>query len=454
MLLADIGSTFTKVCAVDTAKSELLGSAAAPTTVETDVNEGLSAALELLFAKTGALDFAERYACSSAAGGLRMAASGLVPELTAEAARLACLGAGAKLVKLYSYELTAEDVKEIDAIAPDIFLLTGGTDGGNSACIVHNAGMLAASRGSFPILLAGNRSCAAECERLLAGREVYRCDNVMPRFGEIAVSGVQERIRELFLKRIIQAKGLTRVEVLLDGILMPTPSAVLKATELLSSDIGELLAVDLGGATTDVFSMARGTPENDSTILKGLPEPYAKRTVEGDLGMRHCAEGVLEAVGIAEISRLSGLEGERVAALARRAVSEPDFVPQDGEERAFDLALSIAAVGTAVRRHAGRLEQAYTPLGAVFVQTGKSLRGVKTLILTGGAAIHSPDAALLAGSALAGEALSLLPKSLEVLIDSGYTLSATGLLAERYPECALAIMKKELRRYGTAKQTH
>ena len=103
VLLIDFGSTYTKLTAVDVEAESILGTAAAYTTVETDVGEGLNHALAQLEAQTGKLDFGQCYACSSAAGGLRMVASGLVPELTSEAAKLASLGAGAKIVGLYSF---------------------------------------------------------------------------------------------------------------------------------------------------------------------------------------------------------------------------------------------------------------------------------------------------------------------------------------------------------------
>ena len=106
VLLIDFGSTYTKVTAVDVESETLLGTASSYTTVQTDIGEGLQNALDILEQKTGKLNFAERYACSSAAGGLRMITSGLVPELTAEAAKQASLGAGAKVIRVYSYELT------------------------------------------------------------------------------------------------------------------------------------------------------------------------------------------------------------------------------------------------------------------------------------------------------------------------------------------------------------
>ena len=68
--------------------------------------------------------------------------------------------------------------------------------------------------------------------------------------------------------------------------------------------IGELLAVDLGGATTDVYSIASGMPKQLDTVYKGLPEPYAKRTVEGDIGMRYSIHGILEAAGLDRVAQL------------------------------------------------------------------------------------------------------------------------------------------------------
>ena len=133
VLLIDFGSTYTKLTAVDVEGEQILGTAASYTTVQTDINDGLRNGLKLLEEKTGKLDYVETYACSSAAGGLRMVSSGLVPELTSEAAKLASLGAGAKVVGLYSFQMTEEDMEEIQALKPDIFLLVGGTDGGNTA---------------------------------------------------------------------------------------------------------------------------------------------------------------------------------------------------------------------------------------------------------------------------------------------------------------------------------
>jgi uncharacterized protein (TIGR01319 family) len=459
VLLIDFGSTNTKVTAVDPENRRLLGTAAGFTTVETDIGEGLAEALSLLQKETGTLSFIKRFACSSAAGGLRMVASGLVPALTAEAARLAALGAGAKIVGLYSYELTDEDVLEIAALKPDIFLLTGGVDGGNRECILHNAKILSSMNpsGGFPILIAGNRSAAAECERLLSGWQVIRCPNVLPALGKLNIEAAQEQIRRLFLERIIHARGLSRERELISGILMPTPSAVKRALELLSEGtdsekgLGELVAVDLGGATTDVYSVASGVSQTGEVILKGIPEPYSKRTVEGDIGMRYSAGGVLEAAGVLRLSGLSGLDPSVIEQRVPYLAAHPEAIPATPEDERLDYALAAGAVETAVERHAGSLEEVFTPTGPVFVQTGKDLRGVRRLILTGGAVIHNSRAQEIAGHAGYRPETpgSLRPVPEELYIDRSYILAAMGLLAETLPHAALSIMKKEIQSYGT-----
>ncbi len=460
VLLIDFGSTYTKLTAVDVEAEEILGTAAAYTTVQTDINDGLAKGLELLEEKTGKLTFDSCYACSSAAGGLRMVTSGLVPELTGEAAKLASLGAGAKVVGVYAFELTEDDLQEICASKPDIFLLVGGTDGGNTACILHNAKMLATLPPEFPIVIAGNRSAAKECERILENHEVYVCPNVMPRFGVLQIEETQKQIREIFLNRIIQAKGLSKAAELLSDIMMPTPSAVLQAMELLAQGyedelgIGELVAVDVGGATTDVYSIADGMPEHMNTVYKGLPEPYAKRTVEGDIGMRYSAQGIVDVAGIQRICELSHLTEDRATALIEEMKKNTDRVPNgDKELEDLDFALASCAIEEAVGRHAGTIAETYTMMGQTFVQEGKNLTQVKQVVVTGGSLIHTKRTAEIARHALYSQKnpASLKPKNADVWVDRRYILAAMGLLSSYYPKAALRIMKKELEYHGYSK---
>lgn len=457
VLLIDFGSTYTKLTAVDVDAEVILGTAASYTTVQTDINDGLNEGLRLLEEKTGKIEYAECFACSSAAGGLRMVTSGLVPELTSEAAKLASLGAGAKVIGLYSFQLTEDDVDEIREIAPDIFLLVGGTDGGNTECILHNAKMLAGMQPKFPIVVAGNRTAARQCKRILEGCEVYVCPNVMPKFGALNIEPTQKQIRDIFLNRIVLAKGLSKVNDLLDDILMPTPSAVLQAMELLAkgcegeSGIGDLVAVDVGGATTDIYSMADGMPREMNTVFKGLPEPFSKRTVEGDIGMRYSIKGIVEAVGVERVASLSGLSAQRVEELVDYLRNNTERLPDgDPELEALDHALASMAVETAVARHSGTMEEAYTLMGLTYVQEGKNLTHVRQIVVTGGSLIHTKDTVKIARHALYSPAqpMSLRPKEADIWVDRKYILAAMGLLSSHYPQTALRIMKKELEKNG------
>ena len=457
ILLIDFGSTYTKLTAVDVESEQILGTAASFTTIETDINDGLSNGMKILEEKLGKLEFEACYACSSAAGGLRMVTSGLVPELTGEAAKLASLGAGAKVVGIYAFQLTEDDVEDIAKLKPDIFLLVGGTDGGNTECIIHNAKMIAGMKPDFPIVIAGNRNAARECERILADFETHICPNVMPKFGKLEIEPTQKKIREIFLNRIIQAKGLSRAAELLSDIMMPTPAAVLQAMELLAKGtenehgIGDLVAVDVGGATTDVYSIADGMPEHMNTVYKGLPEPYAKRTVEGDIGMRYSIQGIVDVATPRRIAALSGLSEERSLELVEYLKQNKDKTPDGDEELiALDYALASSAIEEAVRRHAGSIYETYTMMGQTFVQEGKNLTKVKEIVVTGGSLIHTEKTEEIASHALFSptQPESLRPRMANVWVDRSYILAAMGLLSSYYPDVALRIMKKELEYHG------
>ena len=313
--------------------------------------------------------------------------------------------------------------------------------------------MIASISPAFPIIIAGNRTAARECERILSGCEVYVCPNVMPKFGVLNIEPTQKKIREIFLGRIVEAKGLKRATESLSDIMMPTPSAVLAATELLAKGhdgelgIGDLIAVDVGGATTDIYSIADGMPEHMNTVYKGLPEPYAKRTVEGDIGMRYSVRGIIDTAGIERVAALSGLSVERVSELVDEILADKERVPNgDRELEALDFALASLAIEEAVTRHAGTVYETYTMMGQTFVQEGKNLTRVKKIVVTGGSLIHTARTNEIAASALYSPSHpeSLRPKEAEILVDRKYILAAMGLLSTYYPKTALRIMKKEL----------
>ena len=452
-LLIDFGSTYTKVRAIDIERRSVLGAGQGPSTVTSDIAIGLQAALADLVHRIGTLpQFKYRLASSSAAGGLRMVTIGLVRELTAEAARQAALGAGARLVGTFAYRLTAGDLARITALAPDILLLAGGTDGGNAEVILHNARALAQSALACPVVYAGNRAAGDEAISLLAAKTLIMTDNVMPEFNVLNIEPARAAIRQVFIERIVHAKGIDRAQAMLDHVLMPTPAAVLEGARLIAdgcagaSGLGELLVVDPGGATTDVHSVASGAPATPGVIPRGLPEPRVKRSVEGDLGMRHNAATIVEVAGLDNIAHDCGLPRQRVCALIEQFTGNVEHLPAGDDEARLDCALARAAVRIAVRRHCGSAETVYTVNGPATVQQGKDLSTVQTIIGTGGALVHARDPRAVLAMALADSAdpASLRPRAPRLLVDDAYLLYACGLLGAVEPAAALELALKHL----------
>lgn len=455
-LLIDFGSTYTKLTAVDIESEEIIATAKDITTIENDIMIGFDNAFGKLQQqlKGKEVNFVKKLACSSAAGGLKMVAIGLVPELTAEAAKRAALGAGARVLNVYSYDLTSKEIEEIKNSKLDIILLAGGTDGGNKDCIIHNAKVIAESGIKLPIVVAGNKVAADIVEKILSDADMfYRItDNVMPKLNVLNVEPAREEIRKIFMEKIVEAKGMKKAENYTSGILMPTPAAVLKAARVLSQGtdkeegVGDLVVVDIGGATTDVHSLADGEPSKPGVTLRGLQEPFAKRTVEGDLGMRYSAVALWEAATTRKMQKYLNDKTIDVEANCRYRVENIRMVPKTEEETKFDEAMAKAATELALERHVGVLETLYTPCGVIYSQEGKDLLDVKYLIGTGGVLVHSENPISILKAGIFGETnpTYLKPQNPECLIDKTYILSAMGLLAEDHPNMAVRIMKKYL----------
>jgi uncharacterized protein (TIGR01319 family) len=456
-LLIDFGSTYTKLVIVDLAKEEIVAQAEAVTTTNTDITIGLKKALYRLPNGLGqeAQTFPHKLACSSAAGGLQVVAIGLVPELTAEAAKRAALGAGARVLAVYTHHLTLHELHEIVELAPDMILLAGGTDGGDQRVILHNARILARSTLPAPIVVAGNKDAAEEVEAILqqGGKDVRVTENVMPGLRQINVHPARRAVRKLFTERIVEAKGFKAAEAYVERILMPTPAAVMRAARLLAEatdeeeGLGELMVVDVGGATTDVHSIAAGEPRDRTVIQQGLPEPYAKRTVEGDLGLRVSAVSLLEAVGQQRLQQQIGLEGNlNLYDIIQALAEDVGQVPHNTEERSIDEGMARVAVELGVARHVGTLRELYLPTGHCFTQEGKDLTRIGHLIGTGGIFSHTTRTREILATALFDPANPFLlkPRAPRLWVDRRYILWAMGLLAEVSPQAALHLMREHL----------
>ena len=454
VLLIDFGSTYTKITAVDVEREVVIGTAHGITTVETDIMDGLNQALDELFAVTGKLGFAKVLGCSSAAGGLKMVAIGLVLELTVEAAKRAALGAGAKIMGVYGNELSEYEIEEIAALKPEIILLAGGTDGGNKEVIIHNAKMLTTLGIDVPIIVAGNKSVTPQVVRILSATmtEVVHSENVMPKLNELNIEPARAAIRDVFLRRIVEAKGLNKANKFVNRMVMPTPAAVLKAAELLSkgteyeSGLGDLMVIDIGGATTDVYSIAKGDPNKTNVALKGLPEPFGKRTVEGDLGMRYSATALFKAAGAKMIADFAGATESDVESYMKKVEENVEYLPHSDIESKVEIAMGRACTRLATERHVGQLETVFTLMGDAFVQTGKDLTAVKIVVGTGGVIVnHKEPESILKGTAYDISTPQMLkPESPNFWIDEKYIMASMGLLGEEYPEVAIRMMKKNI----------
>ncbi len=453
-LLVDFGSTYTKLTAVDIEKETIVGTSRAMTTVKTDVLEGFNEALQDLenaYPDMGEITVVS--ACSSAAGGLKMAAIGLVEELTVEAAKRACLGAGALVNHVFSHHLTRKEVRQLKAADIDIILLAGGTDGGNTECIVHNAKRLRDAKLGVPIIVAGNKDAADEIEEIFEGSdtEYYIVSNVMPKLKQLDVVEAKNVIRQIFIDKIIEAKGIKKAEEKTGAIIMPTPEAVLQAAELLAKGhedeegFGELMVIDVGGATTDVHTIGKGFPKRSEVILKGLQEPFAKRNVEGDLGMRYSANALVSLVSPFEFKKYYTYEND-IEESAKKRYEHVEYMPDTDAEKAFDTALAKICCDYSVSRHVGHVEVVYTPLGNMYYQTGKDLTDIQYVIGTGGVLINHENAKeiLQEVNQKSDKKLELRPTDPTILIDRKYILAAMGLLGQKHPGLALKLMKEHL----------
>jgi uncharacterized protein (TIGR01319 family) len=233
---------------------------------------------------------------------------------------------------------------------------------------------------------------------------------------------------------------------------MPTPEAVLNAAKLLAKGFadqdgyGELLVIDVGGATTDVHTIGEGFPKRSEVIFKGLQEPFAKRTVEGDLGMRYSANALLSLVSPYEFKQYYKSETNDIEASAKKRHDNVEYLPDTDEEKEFDKALARICCDVSMSRHVGHVEVVYTPLGNMYYQTGKDLTDVKYVIGTGGVLINNDDAKeiLREVNQKSNKKLELRPTDPTFLIDRQYILAAMGLLGQKYPKIALKLMKRHL----------
>jgi len=446
-LAVDFGSTYTKLNLFDLDTPCLLAQSKGKTSIETSILFGFQEAFQSLQQDYPiSLDeISEIKICSSAAGGLEMIVIGLVPELTLDAAQKAALGAGARIIQSFSFFLKEEDIKYLEDIHCDILLLTGGSNGGNEEVVLHNAVKLASSNLSCSFLYSGNEKIQEKVRQIFEERQktCFFSKNIMPNVNQLSVEDCREKIREIFFQNIIQAKGLEALKKTFPCDIIPTPTAVLQFLENMQDCFPSSMLVDIGGATTDIHSVCENTFSEKKCFLEGLEEPFSKRTVEGDLGMRYSSLSVWENFP----KNPDFLEEKewKQSCLFRR--EHPHFIAKEEKEKKIDSHLAKLCVQTAITRHCGSLREGYTVSEKVLFQKGKDFRKLQYLIATGGILVHheNPHEILQAALQQENEKRLLKPQQPVFLLDSYYLAASLGLLSETEPEIAKELVKKYFR---------
>ncbi len=396
----DVGSTWTKAVLVRS-DGGLAGFAEHPTTTD-DVLTGIDAAVRAVRAAgpAGADAEPELLACSSAGGGLRLAAIGSDRLMTTEAAyRVAC-SAGAHVVHVHAGPLETADVRALRGARPAVVLLMGGSDGDDPADLLHNAARLASARIRYPIVLAGNAAAGDEAAVLLraTGRTVMTCDNVLPRRGEIVPGPARAALAQIYRRHTVGGRGPAVAPRFRRLVRVATSDAVGHgAAELARICGGQVLVVDVGCATTDVHSAAG-------------------RTVEGDLGVRAAAGGVL--IGAQAEGVVDPVEADLLGPTVARMAGETGYVPRDPGSAAEDRRIAALAAVIAVRRHLRAHAASVREIGMVVLSGGVFRRHDPH----GGLAVV--EATLRADPELAG-VLGGVP----VVVDTDFAVAPAGLLA-------------------------
>jgi len=438
----DVGSTFTKGLLVSS-EGELLATAAHRTTVDTDVLDGLDTVLARL-AEAGHVDAVR--VCSSAGGGLRLAVVGHERAISAQAGYRVGLSSGARVVHVASGLLSDEGVTVLAQSRPDIVLLVGGTDGGDQSVLRHNGDVLSRCGPDVAYVVAGNSEATGDvlASFLAAARTATAAQNVIPRIGQLAPSSAREVIRSAFVSHVIGGKGLSKGDRFAGLVSGATPDIVLQAVELLSEQIGDVLVVDVGGATTDVYSVVSDDPAAEFVPTDDVVGQWrAARTVEGDLGMRWSAPGVVDA---ATIEQMSGLTPAVVDA-ANQFHDDVGYVPALGaagnEGRSIDEWIASTAVTVAARRHARAIDHADSVRSSA-----RDLRRVSLIVGSGGVLRHAePEAQQRILAALTSDHVGgwLLPEGEPAIaVDKYSILTAAGLLAPDLPQVAITLMRAHL----------
>lgn len=450
VLVAEIGSTTTVVNAfkdLETDNPVFWAQGQAPTSVlDGDVRIGLQGAIDDLCRKMNidSLEYDEMLATSSAAGGLKMTVHGLVYDMTAKAAKEAALGAGGIIHYITAGKLRRTDLAKIKEINPNLILIAGGVDYGERDTALDNAEKIRSLGLHTPVIYAGNIENQEEMKLIFdeeSGQQLYNVENVYPKIDELNVEPCRKVIQDAFEDHITQAPGMEHVRDMVSGPIIPTPGAVMECTKLLYDCLGDLIVLDVGGATTDLHSVA--TESDKIARIMISPEPKAKRTVEGDLGVYVNRMKVIESIGEENLRK----ECEKMGIDLDETLASYVAIPKNDAEIKLVERLTKEAVLKAVERHAGIIRYIYGPSGRSTVAEGKDLTQVKYIVGTGGALTRLPHRVeIMEEIAKHNETgMMLFPTDhAQILVDNDYIMASLGVLSKRYRKAAIRLLEQSL----------
>jgi len=432
VLVAEIGSTTTVVNAFDHLESDnlvFLGQGQAPTSVkEGDVNIGLQAAIKdmkkNLHIENEKLEYTNMLATSSAAGGLRMTVHGLVYDMTVKAAKEAALGAGANIHLITAGKLSKVDMIKLDRIKPNIILIAGGVDYGERETALYNSELIAASDLNIPVIYAGNIAVADDVKLIFEAyskeKNLHIVPNVYPKIDILNIEPTREVIQDIFEKHITEAKGMEKIREMVNGPIIPTPGAVMKASKILKDEIGDLVTIDVGGATTDIHSVTEGTEKVNKILVE--PEPVAKRTVEGDLGVFINKRNIVDIIKIEKLEKELNMTPEDIEKFTNSDIAIPETKEHGGYRTYFGGKSDTLAFG-------------------------KDLTAVKWIVGTGGALTRlTAREEILNSISQFNRADKLLPTAeAKILIDNDYIMASLGVLSSLNKEAAIKLLLKSLK---------
>ena len=409
---------------------------------------------------------------SSAGGGLQMLVSGVVREMSAESAKRAALGAGAIVLDVLcsnDKRRPFEQIQRVRELRPDMILMAGGTDGGTVLHVAELAELIAPARpqprfgGEYrmPVVYAGNVEARDPVAAAFEGEpvELSFAENVRPSLEEENLAPARDAIHDLFLQHVMaHAPGYEKLIAMADAPIMPTPGAVgLILRQIAERDGISAVGVDIGGATTDVFSVFPGEEDAD-----GRRPPVFNRTVSANLGMSYSISNVVAEAGLENVLRwvpaASGAPDERTLRnRVKNKMVRPTTIPQTLESLQFEQAVAREALRLAYDQHKafattlkGRQKQ--RTVGDLFKQSrgGESIvdnRTLDLLVASGGVLSHAPrmeQTALMLIDAFEPEGVTELAK------DSIFMMPHLGVLSSVNTRAALEVFERDcLVRLGT-----